>query len=324
LGACQYRYHDVSKEIVSHPLSFPEGQYGDIAWVNDDQLVIQYAPEHETSAENRLKAYSISDDNWIDIQSPSIPEECLNAWPGKLGRLPDGALGFIFVCPGGNDPDFLYRWDNETGLVEKILEYPKNIFASTFAFSPDMSVLLQEDANGPYLSNRIIRILTGGEYEPLFRDFRRAMSPSWSPDGKIIAFFGTKTYPREQNGFDTWNDIEALLRYPWDIYFMDDASGGNLRIAVRSVSNAGILKWSPTDNILAFLGIYLGKKGIWLYNPATSQMTRIWGKWANFDWSPDGRRMFLLEEGPHVSFDEVQNEYPSIIDIPEELLETPK
>lgn len=321
LSSCRpsLSYIDVTGDNKKQSLPLPQGEYSSMAWLADDQVAFEYGEEFlGPSWKTRIVVYTISIREWQEVPAPSKPNECFSAWAeGPLARLPNGNLGFIYRCnlePIG-DKETLYMWDRQADSLQVLQQYPENIAAAGYTFSPDMSELIQESAVGAGLNDELYRVHSDGHLEQLFATYQRVRTPSWSPDGNTIAFMGTESYPGgDSKDFDTFAQIEDLLKYPWDIYLMD-ADGRNERIVVPMVSEAGILKWSPQDDLLAFAGTYQGTPGIWVFDPNSAELklTRIWRESVTFDWSPDGRRMFIIEREWK---DEVRYDYPAIIDVP--------
>jgi len=100
---------------------------------------------------------------------------------------PDGRLLVFFSRrdTAGQD-DEVYLWDPVVGATQRVTNRPGNDFCP--AWSPDGSLLVMA-STGPG-EDRSLRItdLDGHELAALASGFARVTEPSWSPDGRGIAF----------------------------------------------------------------------------------------------------------------------------------------
>jgi Tol biopolymer transport system component len=156
--------------------------------------------------------------------------------------------------------------------------------------------------------------------EELFANYQRVRNPSWSPDGQTIAFAGTETYPGgSSSDFNTFGQMTGLLDYPWDIYVLDLKSD-HVHLLFSGTQYPGGLKWSPQGKWLAFAGIIDDNPGIWILNADTIQLIQVWNdNDANFDWSPDGQQMVIIDHQGDLNFSgsyDDESFTPKIIDVP--------
>ena len=299
-------------------VALPEGEYKSVAWLSADQVALIRGPGVIGERwRDRILLYTLSTNEWVELLMPSKPGECYSAWvSGPLARLPDDNLGFIYECnlePIGSKY-ILYMWHTALNEFQVVRVYPVPFAASDYAFTPDMSAWIQESAVGDGLENELYHVSQSGNIEQLFAHYQRAKTPTLSPDGSQLGFFGTEVYPGGDSAqFQAWGQIEDLLRYPWDLYItqMDDY---NPRIVVRGIGEPGILKWSPQTNLLAFTGIYRSKLGLWIYNNDASQFSRVWSDRVLFDWSPDGTRVILVDDSTQ---NNPQSAHLRVIELPQ-------
>jgi len=317
LMGCQPVYTDVSKQLKPKRISLPEAHYSTPAWLDDDQIAFSVSPQLVSPLpEQRVEIYDLNSGQLNEIPTPTKSKECLKVWlDGPLARLPNGNLGVVWGCtlePIGLK-EILFQRDKRSSELRAIPGYPEDFAIGTYAFSPDMMEIIQENAVGPGLNNELYRINKDGTVQRLLADFQRAKDPAWSPDGKSIGFWGTEKYPGGQ--ISEWSQIEDLARYPWDLYLMD-ADGKNLRVVLPKIREAGLLKWSPEGRWLAFNGVYQGAIGMWILDTQNGKMTRVWQNIGPFDWSPDGKRMVILTREDSK---ELQNLFPVLVDLPEKI-----
>jgi Tol biopolymer transport system component len=166
--------------------------------------------------------------------------------------------------------------------------------AGQFSFAPDMSELIQEDMTGRFLSNMLF-YRKGDTSTQIISNFTRAMYPDWSPHKREISFWGTESYPGgSPHNFTTLPEILGLNSYPWDLY-ISTPEGTNLIKVLSSVEDPGSIKWSPKENVIAFSGTIDGNPGVFLIDPETPKVKRFWSKAGDFDWSPDGSKMVIVD-----------------------------
>ena len=143
----------------------------------------------------------------------------------------------------------------------------------------------------------------GGNQRNLTNNPDRDISPSWSPDGKRIAFVSDRAV----------DGGEAVHNY--EIYVMD-ADGGNLQRLTNNLTEDEYPSWSPDGKRIAFSarrdGHFENELGITyeIYVMDTDgeneqRLTENRNNDWNPSWSPDGKRIAFMSDrkGDAVSFD---------------------
>lgn len=295
---CVPRNPDIQKFVIRKEVSIPLYYfYYDVIWVDDDLIALAYSPEYSIIQNDKILIYDLNANNIVDIPIPENSLNCQRGWvAGNLAKMPDGNLAFNTKCisdPSGG-PQILSRIDVTTGHQQQLYTYNK-MSATHFSFI-SMDELVQENAVGHPMSNEIYKISLAAQSKTrLIPNFLRARLPSWSSNNQLIAFWGTEKFPgKEPEGLYTFQDIKRLVTYPWDLY-VTDKDGNNAQKIFSSIDNAGDLSWSPKDNILAFGGTIRGTEGIWLFSVTGTGPFRVFDKSELFDWSPDGRKLVVVE-----------------------------
>jgi hypothetical protein len=240
-----------------------------------------------------LYSYNIDEQGWTKI--PITPENCHS---GDIGvdRLPNGNIGLVYSCRNDNKAiirEFDISMENAKTLFENNISPNWEIgIVGSYAFSPDMSEFVQEDATGNYLDNQLYYIVPGKPPKQIVPDFIRAMMPAWSSESREIAFWGTADYYGGKKPTDaTW---QGLLFAPSKLY-LSSPEGNNARAILSDIEDPSGIAWSPTKNIIAFACKFKGVEGLWLIDPTTLEVTRIWNKRVGFSWSPDGKKIVISD-----------------------------
>jgi Tol biopolymer transport system component len=296
---CKPNYIDVQKSVVRRLIDLPPNySYYDVVWLPQNMIALAYSPEYSVTQNDKISIYDVNSSKATDVALPPPSQSCPSKWvAGNLAMLPDGNLAFNTVCysniSGG--PQLLFKYDMKRSQTTQLFDFGNHMSATHFTFI-SQDEFLQENAVGHPMSNELYEIsLTNKSTIRLVPNFLRARLPSWSPQIKKIAFWGTEKFPgKDPEGPYSFDDIARLVNYPWDLYIMDE-DGNNIRKILPLVDNAGDLSWSPTSAFLAFGGTINGIEGIWLLDLNNSNLIRIFEKSINFDWSPEGTKLIVVE-----------------------------
>jgi hypothetical protein len=289
-------------------LTAPQGYYEDIAWLEPNVLAMHYRPNLDTqNSKTRIIIYNtVSSSHYL--LPDDIPQECYETWYGRVNRLPNGLLGYLWECipHQGIARDFrLHQWDQNTHADQELYRYPIPFWATAFSFTPEMDYWLQEQS-GDGLSNKLHFVASGESPVQLLKgSFARAGHPSWLPDGRII-FAGTPQLPESgTNLFSGLPGISARLAEPWNIYLTNldsllsgDGDVGEDQLILSDIHYIEAVKASPDGQFVSFLGTIEGNEGLWIYRLATGELTRIWAGFGPYDWSPDSKELVVLVREP--------------------------
>ena len=294
LSGCQSPgYEDATAKVTANVLDLPPAYYESVAWLNQGEIAFTYRQPEEREGTTRVALLNLETGQLEDIILPPQREDCFPAgsWINRLSRLSTGDLAYTYFCrenPGGLAGE-LSMWDRESRVITRLLDYP-DFGPGPFSMSPDMTEVLQENPVGGILANELHRFEMDGTGQRLVPDFKRAGSPSWAPDGQSFIFAGTKSTPFDSP--EDFDDVEGLALSPWTIYEMR-ADQSELQELLSGLSRS-ILKWSPNGDKIAFAGEFQNKRGIWMLERNSGEISLIWQAAASFDWSPDGKSMVIL------------------------------
>lgn len=322
-SACSRREY-VFLDQIPIPLTAPRGHYEDIAWLELNIVALDYRPSLDTkNSKTRLMIYNtISGSSYL--LPDAIPQECHETWYGRINRLPNGLLGYLWECIPqlGIARDFrLHQWDQANRADQELYRYPIPFEATAFSFASAMDSWLQEQS-GDGLGNKLHFVEPGQAPTRLLENsFARAGHPAWLPDGRII-FAGTPQLPESgTNLFSGLPGITAGLSQAWNIYLTDlDSLHGETvnddQVILSDIQYIEAVKVSPDGQFVSFLGTIDGNQGLWIYRLTTGELARVWAGFGPYDWSPDSKELMVLVREPGAEFFRGQ---PARIELPESL-----
>jgi WD40 repeat protein len=328
LSGCAPNYTDIQALIHKKEITVPltHAYYRDVAWLNNNSIGLQYflqvsEPKYLTPDEE-LFIYDLDKSTTTAIFMPeSSGKICERSWmPGIISRSDDGNLIILAECSGDpmGGPVLLMRYEVVTSELQELFDYNKQrVGLLHFTFVSE-NELIQESPVGHPMNNELYKVsLTDSKITTILPNFLRARWPTWSSQNKLVAFWGTAQYPgKEPEDLYTFDDIETLVRAPWDLYVMDK-DGNNPKLTFPLVSNVGGLTWSPHGDWLAFGGTINDVDGIWLININDPDPIRIFDHNEIFDWSPDGKKLIVVGTK---EFDAKNNDVPvkaHILELPD-------
>lgn len=270
---------------------FPDGRLlFDIS--SEDNRWDNYEPEYALLSSGTLTPLTL----------PIDPACLTGARYLRPSSLPDGRLGFIKQCrksleglPTDRGEFLLVAFDLQTGDMEQIVAKPLYIQASivNYSWNPAMTqgvastgdlmgtfywifpdgpkpidMTIGDGAQAWVLSDAITEL-----YDPdlAYDDWPRvgrASRPTWSPDGKRIAFFASPSAMR----------LDGLARagVPFNLYLMTPTDF-EPRVVLERIFYEFALEWSPDGESLLIDGCMgpLRRCGLWTYSVTSGKSNLI-------------------------------------------------
>jgi hypothetical protein len=284
--------------------------YIDVVWMRDGSLLVTLDPETSPAFTTETRKLNVDGSMSQPIPLPDDPAgtACFRTLYIGATLLPDGRVGMERKCflavgptPTAPDPSHLVAYDPISGAVTTLVRNPfyTGVAHLAVTWNPRLTEGLASLTNGLEagmtwfdaggIESRPIVVRAGTERFSLpnldVTRFgsgvqARGESPSWSPDGRQIAFFAS---PRSV-GVDGF----ARLDEPWNLYLVD-SSGGHARAVVRNISDPSGASWSPNGRAVVFGGTLSGVTGTWLLSVGSDDYRRISTmQLGSMSWSPDG------------------------------------
>lgn len=298
---------DVALESLVVIPSGPSGEFGHVAWIDNNQIVMRYEPDGSYSSANAtLYRYDIPNDEWKLVEI-SRPQECSGGFFIFPNRMLDEQFALVYFCLVGADTDitgmkaFFYTGSSPQLSLSKWAEYEVNSEPRDFTFSPDGETITFTTVSGQIYqatqTSMPVQILT---------NYYEVTSPRWSPDEDQLAFGGADEAAK--GTFFDPNGIFARL----NIYITSSDLQSTTTV-IQGVVGLTYIRWSPSGRWLAFAGNYQNKDGIFIIDPETNKTTRIWSQVSFYDWSPDGTQMVIIQRQ-----DGENTTQPLIVNLPPE------
>lgn len=260
---------------VREKLDVPPALYDNVLRFSADKIMLEVDhTRYYWLNENRFVQTSIGDD-----------PRCLRTLYAFSTALPDGRLGYKMTCPGrwpdkpvgGDTAEYVVAYDWETEELREIVNIPM-INTSSFTWNPTMTkgiqsvglllgtfqwitpvsstpmtLTIEDNGKGWSLDQTFVAM-----EDPDRVDVGIARVPSWSPDGKWVAFWASTDV--------IGRDGLARARGSYGLYLLDPTTlKSSQRLEkVRNMPNSQGLVWSPNSQWLVFDALVQGKEGLWL------------------------------------------------------------
>jgi dipeptidyl aminopeptidase/acylaminoacyl peptidase len=219
--------------------------------------------------------------------------------PRRIESFADACVGPLFSADGqwlyfarddrGTECLDVYRYGLADGsLVNLLPDTPGLAPAPDFDLSPDGRTLALSINHGQSQTAAVMPVDGGAAgLRPLTDHWYNDWSPSFSPDGRLLAFQS-----------DTHGQDSAV--------FVTDPEGRELRaIGGEDMLQARDPAWSPDGRLIAFCGGPGEHEAIGLFDVAAGSTAWVWQGDGNAHapaWSPDGRALaFVVDQGPENS-----------------------
>jgi hypothetical protein len=291
IGNAQQGPTGTVEPVVVHFIPAPDdGTFGDLIWPDRDRLVLSYHLQEGRVGDDHLYDLSLDD---LELRRLPIPDDpdCRTTDQMFPRLLSDGRIAFLQRCIGGSTRApydlqaslMVFNPDNET--TDQLLPYPVPSTGYRFDFSPDMTVGIIDEGPGAYAQ---LWWLYPDRAEPIGLRFRESVLPSWSPDGKQIAFVTT---PGEYGRPEPSRALSTQALY------LMDRDGSGVRPLIEGLRSARLPVWSPDGRWLACTvgarTTEFPEYEVWLIDPTTGRSARLMAeKWLDqVAWSPDGQSL---------------------------------
>ena len=285
-----------SLEIVERQLTFPPGYYNHLVYL--DGKIIGFAQDSNAPKEKQV-SFAYEGETERTIFLPEDDPRCKRyTLFNVVGLLPDGRLGLFKECKKDEAltaTRAIYAYDWHSGKLQQLVVSQIPFWGpKDFTWNPEMTLGIQEttgsyrgtiywiapDGTSPMdieIENRGLTwnlkdYLEGKEKTGL------VVAPSWSLDGKRIAFF-VSTY-------GILEEPRPKFNVNYDLFFMDPVKL-EPKLELMDVADAGNIVWSPNNENLMFRGC-IGRRlicGLWRYKIADKSLALIKeGEFADYIW----------------------------------------
>jgi len=182
----------------------------------------------------------------------------------------------------------LMAYDGSSGEVEQVLNYPlpsEYVGTGGYAWNPEVTRMIMGDGHA-YIAEKLFWF-TRDAWQSLDVGLAQAYGPSWSPDGKHIAFIGSRSTGT------------PLIGSALGVYLMK-ADGTDVRLLLEGFYDSAGLAFSPDGRWVAFPGRFGQREGeeqgLWLAHVETGEKRLVAeGGFGVPKWSPDGQQIVVVQ-----------------------------
>jgi hypothetical protein len=287
--------------VIERLLPFPKGYYDHLIYI--DNRVIGFVVDSDAPIEEQV-SFAYAGDEDTTLFKPEDDPKCTRyTYFYVVSLLPDGRLGLLKEC-GDDSAATIYlstnrsivAYDWHTGKLEQLVagKLTQGSDPKYFTWNPDMTLGIQE-TTGSY-QGTIFWLAPDGMY-PMdieieahgltwnLKDYLEGkertgivVAPSWSHDGKTIAFF-VSTY-------GILEEPKPKFNVNYDLFFMDPSTL-EPKLELRDVADADGIIWSPNNEYLLFRGCIERRRtcGLWRYRIGDKALALVKeGEFADYIW----------------------------------------
>lgn len=216
----------------------------------------------------------------VDPTRPGDPADLvqLSSTPGvPRAWSPDGSKLLVLRDVQDSDPGGFNEWDlfvlNSDGTETRLTD--ADAYVTGGSFSPDGSQVVYATPSDKTHRDSFVWVIDarGGDPRPLYRSDDHLADPTFSPDGRSIAYF--------EGGGDHSNLLRVMNA---------DGSGSRILLEQEFGHTRG-LRWSPDGSRLVFASGGIGPGGIWVVGADGTgfmEVSPVEFEGADPHWSPDG------------------------------------
>lgn len=262
-SADPYRIGRVTVKLIPGPRGMV---FADPVWIKTENAVYASgAPVTRFPRPGRIQLFRIPL-NGGPVKQVSLPSPgCVQASNANPQPLPDGRIGFIQRCISGDAPPHprLMSYEPQSGAVRQFAPVVLPYGVRSFSVSSGGEIVVND---GKGLSERLHRV-DGTNLEPIPLPLARVGDPSWSPDGRRLAFDGV---------ISTGDAVgPAKAAKERDLFVLDSGST-TPRSVMGHISYASRPAWSPDGRaFVVALDLPNDENSLWLVDPLSGDRQRL-------------------------------------------------
>ncbi len=287
--------------VLVHPLQVPEGDYYTLAWLSDDRVVLDYKSKGKQGPESNLWIMRSDGSEFHELALPGDTQnECSWTEYHDPVTLSDGQAAYVRSCHMEKEP---FR-SSSILVLNPRTQTSQQLFSQQIPESALFSLAFGSDSSrgvGATYSD-IEHHLFGIDSQGTFTvelGLLRPNRPTWSSDGKYLAFFGNRTMRGDAGPIWATQPYD-LWSMPADCISRSTSCSATAQMLIQNVKGPTRVAWSPNGKWLVFDGDVQGQgKGIWLFDVNRQKIYQIaFGNYERPTWSPNGENVMVVVGSP--------------------------